>query len=452
MKAKDIRLLIFISAVLFSLLLIHIISGDKAGSIVRITENGSVIGEYPLYENRTIELSHNTISIKDNSVSVTEADCPDGLCMRQGSISHLGEVIACLPNRVTVEVISKDHDRPGLPISYSGIHFDTMVNVTIYGISDTGSSGAVSSGDHGSASIPDNGSSDSGYYNDFIRRECEKYELICSRTNPDSELYMLNHRLINDKIGIVHEGQDLTAYKISSELYEMIEAGLRANDLSGGKFDIAIAPLSDLWDFRSGDSVIPSDDEIASVLPHLSPDDIILVDDQRIAFADDRCMIDLGALAKGYIGDRLRDSLSEAGVTNAIIALGGNVVAMGDKNGAPYEVGIRKPFSQSGELSATVAAQDMSVVTSGTYERFFESDGRRYHHILDPRTGYPYETDLASATVICGSSTDGDILSTILLTEGSGAAIEHAHELENEDIYVILMDNEGHVLLNTYPD
>ncbi len=426
MKSKDVRLLIFISVVVLSLLCVHIISGDKAGAVVRITEGGNIVGEYPLSEDRTISLSHNTVMIKDSSVCVSDADCPDKLCVKQGLITDAGEVIACLPNRVTVEILASEKTSNDTPITYSGIHFDTVVSVTVYGYDDPAGINAL------------------------IREECERYELLCSRTNADSELYKLNHRLITDTIELDHDGAVLSAYKVSPELYEMISEGLEAYDFSSGNFDIAIAPLSDLWDFRSGEHVIPSEDKIESVLPHLSPDSIILTDDEHIAFLDDECMIDLGGLAKGYIGDRLKIFLEDKGVSSAIIALGGNVVALGDKNGEPYEVGIRRPFGQGSELSATVSVRDRSVVTSGTYERYFESGGTLYHHILNPLTGYPYDTDLSSATVICDSSTDGDILSTVLLTEGADKAAEHADKLKDEEIYVILIDNAGNVILNTY--
>jgi thiamine biosynthesis lipoprotein len=114
-----------------------------------------------------------------------------------------------------------------------------------------------------------------------------------------------------------------------------------------------------------------------------------------------------------------------------------------------YNIGINKPFSSSGDIIGTVRSSNGSIVTSGTYERYFESDGRLYHHILNPSTGYPFETDLSSATVISASSMEGDVLSTILLSEGMQKAVKRADELKKNKIYVILIDDDGDVIYDS---
>ena len=466
MKRKDYILLGIIILVLIAFFIIRTASRHNTGEYAKIAENGQIIGTYPLNEDTEIPLTHNTIEIKDGKAYMSSADCPDGLCIKQGEISKAGEVIACLPNRVTVEIISQAPNNTtaqsessggnislplGIgkndpyisyindPIVYSGVHFDTLVGVTVYGLTDPTSESA-----------PKDAFKNGHDIWETVNYECERMELICSRTNESSELYLLNHDLISDSKTVEYEGREITAYKVSKHLYNMISEGVKYGDLTDGKFDIAIAPLCELWDFRSGDNTIPDQSAIDNALRHVSYKNIVLLDDNYVGFTDEDCMIDLGGLAKGYIGDCFRTMLEKRGVKSGVIALGGNIVAIGDKVGKPFTVGIQKPFGSGNETALTVKVSDKCVITSGTYERYFEKDGRLYHHILDPSTGYPYDTDLSSVTIICDSSLEGDILSTVLLSEGSEKAIAHAKELESESIYVILIDANGKIIFNNY--
>ncbi len=422
MKRKDYILISSIALILLALWCNHTIRGHADGTAVNIYSAGELIGTYPLNIDTDIDLGHNIIHISNGAANITYADCPDKLCMHQNSISHSGQTIACLPNRLLIEVTDNEQK-----ITYTGLHFDTVINVSIY-----------------DASIQ----YDEGYVNDLIRTECERYELICSRKLPDSELYMLNHRLISDHVDIQKSDRNLPAYKVSDELYDMIESGMDAYEYSDGNFDITIAPLSDVWHF--GDATdIPSSADISSALSCVGADKIILCDDHRIAFTDPDTMIDLGGLAKGYIGDRLRKKLIDIGAKNAVIALGGNVVLIGDSSRPNYNVGIKKPFSDTGELIGTVKRKNGCVITSGTYERYFIKYNTLYHHILNPRTGYPFDTDLCSVTVICDSSLKGDILSTVLLSEGSEKAKERSNDLYEDGVFVILIDRTGKIIYDS---
>lgn len=426
MGKKDVKLLIILAMIIAVFFYIRSYMHSFTADSVRISENGEIIGTYPLSEDKTVTLKHNKIKIINGEVFMEEADCPDKSCIKQGAVSHTGDTIACLPNRVVIEITGIRTYHPSDPVTYSGIHFDTLINVTIY---DGQNKDTIS---------------------DLIRSECDRYELICSRTDENSELYRLNNRSLSSDRTIIHNGNRLKAYRISKELYEMIDKGKAAYKSSGGRFNIAIAPLSMLWNFKSGENFIPEDKDIADAMTSLSPDDIILCDNGYVAFADDKTMIDLGGLAKGYIADSLKTSLLSYGVKSAVISLGGNVNLIGDKSGKPFKVGVRKPFNDNGDTALTVEAEDVSVVTSGTYERYFIKDGILYHHILDPLTGYPYDTDISSATVICGSSTDGDILSTTLLAMNYENAEKYAEELRSKGIYVILLDKNGDILYNSY--
>ncbi len=429
MKRKDIKLLSCIICVILILFISQFTPSKASGTFVRITQSGKETGLYPLNIDTDIRLDHNTIHIEDGQVSVADADCPDRLCVNQGSISKPGQTIACLPGRTVIQIMASDPSDTSFPITYSGIHFDTLVDVKVFSVSE------------GDTALSD--------LSDMIKDECTRYELICSRTDSESELYRLNHRLITDNKAVEYKGNTVIAYRVSDELYDMISAGMSAYGLSDGLFDISIASVSELWDFSSGNGTLPSEADIAAALTHVSADNIILFDDSYIGFKDDNCMIDLGGLAKGYIGDRLRDILISRGADSALISLGGNVVAIGDKAGESFSVGIRQPFATDNAVAAMVSASDTSVITSGTYERYFITDNKLYHHILDPSTGYPFDTDLSSATVIGGSSLQGDILSTVLLAEGSDLAMEHAKRLIDDNIAVILIDDNGDIIYNS---
>lgn len=238
---------------------------------------------------------------------------------------------------------------------------------------------------------------------------CDRYEALFSRTMESSELYKLNHGTLPKE----HDG-----YLLSPETADLIAKGLEYGHLSGGCFDIAIEPISSLWDFTSEEKTIPTEKELAAALPLVDYQDVILTDN-HIRFQKEGMGLDLGAIAKGYIADRMKDFLISEGVESAIINLGGNVLCIGEKpDGTPFQVGIQKPFADRSETIATIGISDKSVVSSGIYERFFEKDGAFYHHILNPATGYPYDNSLISVTIISDKSVDGDGLSTTCFALG----------------------------------
>ena len=234
---------------------------------------------------------------------------------------------------------------------------------------------------------------------DCLKKLCEKYDTMFSATNTDSELYKLNHA----------NGQPFT---VSSETANLIQEGIHYSELSGGAFDLTIEPVSALWDFKADKPTVPSSDAIAQAVSHV---DYTKVDiqDNTVTLEDPEAGIDLGAIAKGYIADQVKTYLKKQGIKHAIINLGGNVDVIGTKpDGSKYNIGIQKPFDESGEAITSVQLKDQTVVTSGIYERYFKKNGKLYHHILDPRTGYPCENNLYSVSIITDSSTKADALST----------------------------------------
>lgn len=261
-----------------------------------------------------------------------------------------------------------------------------------------------------------------------------KYENIYSRTSETSELYTLNNRTAPMKDG---------KYQISDELADILTAGLYYSKITNGAFDISIEPVSSLWNFTASTPVVPKDADIKAVLPYINYDYIHL-NGNEITFDNDDVGIDLGAIAKGYIADRVKDYLLSKGVKSAMINLGGNVLCVGSKpDGTPFHVGIQKPFADRNETIAVMDISDLSVVSSGVYERFFEVDGKSYHHILNPDTGYPYDNGLISVTIISKKSTDGDGLSTSTLALGLEKGLELIESLP--DTYAVFIDSDYNI-------
>lgn len=252
-----------------------------------------------------------------------------------------------------------------------------------------------------------------------------------STTNTDSELYKLNHA----------NGQPLT---VSSETANLIQEGIHYSELSGGAFDLTIEPVSALWDFKADKPTVPSSDAIAQAVSHV---DYTKVDiqDNTITLEDPEAGIDLGAIAKGYIADQVKTYLKKQGIKHAIINLGGNVDVIGTKpDGSKYNIGIQKPFDESGEAITSVQLKDQTVVTSGIYERYFKKNGKLYHHILDPRTGYPCENNLYSVSIITDSSTKADALSTTCFLLGYEKGMELIQSMDGVEAIFITDDEKVH--------
>lgn len=231
---------------------------------------------------------------------------------------------------------------------------------------------------------------------------CEDYENLFSNKIETSEISKINASAGNP-------------VKVSAETLELISRGIDYCELSGGKFDITIAPLSDLWNFTDNpDGLIPEQAAIEEARSHVDYK-TIHVDKESctVTLNDPQAKIDLGGIAKGYIADQLKAYLKSEGVEHALINLGGNVLALGGAyDGSPFRIGIQKPFDEQNSSIDIVEIEDRSVVSSGIYQRYFEKGGTIYHHILNPETGYPYSNNLLQATIISDSSMDGDALST----------------------------------------
>ena len=225
---------------------------------------------------------------------------------------------------------------------------------------------------------------------------CTKYEDLLSTTRETSDIYKLNRR---------------ETTTVSAETAALLQKGLDYGALTDGAFDITIQPLSSLWNFDAATHVVPAAADIAAAAAKVNYKNVT-VSGTSVSFADDTTQLDLGGIAKGYIADRVAAYLRENGVSHAIVNLGGNALCVGGKTDTEdFAVGIEKPFD-SASVIASVQARDLSVVTSGVYERYFYQDGKLYHHLLDPKTGYPFDNGLLSVSIIGPNSCDCDALST----------------------------------------
>jgi thiamine biosynthesis lipoprotein len=261
---------------------------------------------------------------------------------------------------------------------------------------------------------------------------CDQYEKIFSRTEEESELFRLNHGEGKGEDGF---------FKVSEPLKELISLGLEYGKKSKGAFDISIYPVSSLWDFTSGEKVIPQEKELKKALELVQYQDVE-VSEEGIRFAKEGMGLDLGAIAKGYIADQIKEYLIGQGVNSALIDLGGNVLCVGQKpDGAPFRIGIQRPFAERSETVGTVEITDQSVVSSGIYERYFEKDHQLYHHILNPKDGFPYDNGLTAVTIISKKSVDGDGLSTSCFALGLEKGMELINSLP--DVHGVFMTEDG---------
>lgn len=306
---------------------------------------------------------------------------------------------------VIMLVISMNHSRKQ-PVSKTDFKLNTVVTITLY---------------DGDEEILD-----------ACMALCDSYEKIFSRTDKTSELYQLNHGLLE---------KDADGYmEVSKELYQLIADGLFYMEQTDERFHIGMEPLTSLWDFSSEEKKIPSKQEIDRALVDINEGKILCKSPNLICL-EDGARIDLGATAKGYISKKIADYLVEQGIESAVISLGGNIVCIGSKPGnVPYVIGIQEPFATRGTAIGTVRVQNMAIVSSGIYERYFESQGTLYHHILNPHTGYPYENDIVGVTILCEDAYLADLYSTVCLTLGSEDALQFLSSEETVEGIIIKKD------------
>ena len=252
---------------------------------------------------------------------------------------------------------------------------------------------------------------------------------------------------ITSESGSIHRLNETGNAKVGEETAKIIERALDIHNKTGGAFDITVLPLMELWGFTSGNYRVPEAGEIASALERIGSEKLTLSGDE--VSLGGASGIDLGGIAKGYTSDRLIELFKENGLTSACVSLGGNVQCLGAKtDGSAWRCGIVHPFKKdSGEYLGIVSVIDKAVITSGSYERNFTGEnGVRYHHIIDPKTGYPAETGLASVTIVAESGILADALSTACYIMGLEGASAYWRS-SSESFDMILMTNDGRVYI-----
>lgn len=275
------------------------------------------------------------------------------------------------------------------------------------------------------------------------------YEKMLSKTVENSDIYNLNYSY----------GKWVT---VSEETATLIEKARYYSEQTDGRFDITVAPLKDLWDFKSENPTVPTFEQIESLKKSVDYRNIEIgnvkeykgvdgkVSNGREVRLKNGAKIDLGAIAKGYIADRVFDYMKSVGVEKGIINLGGNVLMIGEKEkGKPWVVGIQDPYGGQNNPIGSVNIKEQSVVTSGLYERYFKVDGVVYHHILDPQTGMPVDNELVSVSIITDKSVEGDALSTSCFLLG----LQHGMELaEKEKVPAIFITKGGEIYQSSLMD
>lgn len=238
---------------------------------------------------------------------------------------------------------------------------------------------------------------------------------------------------------------------VSEETMELLVFAKEMYERTGGYLDVTVGPLIDLWDIQNGGHY-PTAEELSAARGLLGMDNLVLDEANGAAYlARPGMRLDLGALAKGYIADKVKALLLSRGVKSGVIDLGRNILLIGEKpEQEPFSIGIQSPDA-SGELLRVLALRDKSLVTSGTYERYFDYRGQRYHHVLDPFTGFPADRGLLAVTILSGSSLLGDALSTsclLLGVEEGLALIDSIPEAE-----ALFVRTDGSVITSSnFPD
>lgn len=239
----------------------------------------------------------------------------------------------------------------------------------------------------------------------------------------------------NSEISKINFGAGINAETVSSDTYFVVKKSVEYSKILEGTFDPTVRPLVKLWGIGTKEEKIPQRSEIDKTLKLVNYNDVILEEsNSSIKLKQEKQALDVGGIAKGFAADEVRDIFIKNNIKSALIDLGGNIFALGNKpDNTSWKVGIQNPFKPRGEFIGILSVKDKSIVTSGNYERYFVEGGKRFHHIMDPRTGYPSESEIISATIISDNSIDGDGLSTgiyILGVEKSLNIIETIHGVE----------------------
>ena len=248
----------------------------------------------------------------------------------------------------------------------------------------------------------------------------------------------------DSEISQINKNSGLLSQTVSADTYFVIKKAIEYCRLTEGAFDPTVRPLVNLWNKAFEQEKIPGESAVKEKLSLVNYRDIFLDDEKNsVLLIHEGQAIDLGGIAKGFAADQVRDSFIKNGIRNALIDLGGNIYALGSKpDGSLWKVGIQNPFCARGQYLGILKVKNKSIVTSGNYEKYIVKNGKRYHHILNPRTGYPSESKIISATIISDNSLDGDGLSTGIYILGVRKSLELIESLKGIDAILVTDDKK----------
>lgn len=255
--------------------------------------------------------------------------------------------------------------------------------------------------------------------------------------NTDSEISKMNRSYAADGV-----------YKVSDNILEYLEVEMQIYKETNGAFSPCIRPITALWGIEDGGTAIPDEALIEESVRCSNADDMEVVEG-GITFKRSGMAIDLGAAGKGIACDVIKKQLYDAEITGAVVSVGGSILVYGDKgDGRKWHIGIQNPRGATGDVLGVVDIEgDVMISTSGDYEKYFEQDGKRYHHIFNPKTGYPADSGLISVTIVCDNGLLSDALSTACFVMGLEDGMAYAEEKGVGAIFVT-MDKKVYVTKN----
>lgn len=259
--------------------------------------------------------------------------------------------------------------------------------------------------------------------------------------------YIVSKNIAGTDLSLINENAGIAPVKVNDELFEMVKIGIEFAGYSDGLLDITIGPLVELWGIGTDLAHVPTDAEIKEKMALIDYKTIVLDENEKTVYLPRKNMsLDLGAIAKGYIADRVKELILKEGYESAIINLGGNVLTVGTKpNSDNWSIGVRDPDSDAGTTMGILKLIDNSIVSSGIYERFFMDGDKRYHHLINPDLGYPEENDIMSVSIVSKLSVEGDALSTTVFLLGLQAGSELVERLENTEAVFVMADHSVYI-------
>ena len=282
----------------------------------------------------------------------------------------------------------------------------------------------------------------------YDKKDEKILDLVFDRLNEIEN--RMSNTISDSDISIVNQNAGIKPVAVHDDVYYVLGKAKYFAEISNGAYDPTIGPLVDLWDIsrksKEGGNEIPSDSEIEKNKEKVDYKKLDLLEGNQVFLKEKDMKLDLGGIAKGFAADEVKKIMIDNGVNSAILDLGGNVYAVGEKNEGEYwNIGVQNPFSTQGDNIGILKVKDSSIVTSGDYERYFEVNGKRYHHIIDSKTGYPSENELTGVSIISKKSIDGDALSTTLFVLGIKDGTKLLKQLKDVDAIFITKNGEVYI-------